>query len=171
MMRQSVSPIEVCSSRRIPILLLTVLLVGCTPPYPTRKHTVAPTGVIGNLPSPSTVTPGKSRRDDVVNAFKGADVRVSAPWLFWARWKSSSAAFSTVTDAGVEQVPIWSGTNLLVQFDENGTVTKSETLSDKHIVPELQHIIAAHQDSAIQESAPATVQVQFDPLHGCIVRA
>jgi hypothetical protein len=150
-------------SQRTLALALTVLLVGCTPPYPTHKRTAGPGGVIQNLPNPSTVEVGKSRRDDVLSAFKEGDTGISSPWLFWGRWQSSSFAFSGVTDSGVEEIPIWSAANFLVEFDGTGTVKKSETLSDKRIIPELQRILAAHPESAAQTPAQLVVPVHLVP--------
>lgn len=69
---------------------------------------------------------------------------------------------SAVTDSGVEKIPIWSGTNLLVEFDEAGTVKKSATLSDKRIIAELQRILAEHPQT-ISATASLDVGAKFYP--------
>jgi len=142
--------------------LLITLLVGCTPPYPTKKRSAGPSGAIETLPNPSSVQVGAATRQDVLTAFKQVDTGVSSPWFFWGRWNSSSFAFSGVTDSGVEKIPIWSATNLLVEFDEAGTVKKSETLSDKRIIAELQRILAGHPQST-SVTASLDVGAEFYP--------
>lgn len=131
------------------------LLVGCTPPYPTHKHTIAPSGIVRNLPDPSTVRPGVSRRDEVLSAFREVDTGVSSRWFFWGRWENSSAAMKVMTDMGAEQVPLWSLRNFLVEFDDAGTVTKAAMLPDNRIISELQRILAEYPQSA--ETASASV--------------
>jgi hypothetical protein len=156
----------------IAILLIT-FLVDCTPPYPTRKHSAGPSGAIVSLPNPSSVKAGTATRQDVVTAFKQVDTGVSSPWFFWGRWKSSSFALSAVTDSGVEEIPIWSATNLLVEFDEAGTVKRSQTLSDKRIIAELQRILAEHPQPT-SEMAPFDVEATLStPSHRaceCIIK-
>lgn len=149
--------------------ILVAVLVGCTPPYPTPKRTISQAGVIPSAPNPSTIIVGKSNREEVLSEFKGVDTGVSSPWFFWGRWKSSSVAVSAWTDSGIEQIPFWSGTNLLVEFDETGRVKKSETLSDKHIIRELQRILAEHPQSPTPVDASVDIGGMFYPssLHPC----
>ncbi len=133
--------------RGIPVILIAVILVGCTPPYPTQKRTAGAAGLIASPPEPSTITVGKSTRDDILTAFKAVNTGVSSPWFFWGRWETSSFAFSGLTDSGVEEIPFWSAMNLFVEFDEKGTVKKRETLSDKRIISEVQRVLAEHPQS------------------------
>jgi hypothetical protein len=146
-MRDAVRPAIAWLWRGILVTLMAVILVGCTPPYPTQKRTAGPAGLIASPSEPSTITAGKSTRDDVLSAFKGVSADVSSRWFFWGRWETSSFAFSGLTDSGVEEIPFWSATNLFVEFDEKGTVKKRETLSDKRIIPELQRVLAEHPQS------------------------
>lgn len=146
-MRDTFRPAYVWLWRGILVILIAVIHVGCTPPYPTQKRTAGPAGLIASPPEPSTITVGKSTRDDVLSAFKGINTGVSSPWFFWGRWETSSFAFSGLTDSGVEEIPFWSATNLFVEFDEKGTVKKRGTLSDKSIIPELQRVLAEHPQS------------------------
>jgi hypothetical protein len=160
-------------SQQTLMVLLAALSVGCTPPYPIHKRTTGPAGAIANLPDPSTVELGKTKRDDVLTAFREIDTGVSSASFFWGRWKTSSFAFRGVTDSGLEQIPIWSVTNFLVEFDETGTAKKSETLSDKHVVSELRRIVAEHPYSA-SVAAPLEIGAEFHPSSThvcyCIVR-
>ena len=142
------------------------LLVGCTPPYPTHKHTIAHSGIVQNLPNPSTVRPGISRRDEVLSAFKEVDTGVSSRWFFWGRWESSSAAMRVMTDRGAEQVPLWSIRNFLVEFDDAGTVTKTAILPDDRIISELEHILAEHPQSAETASASVVLAGNVSPSRG-----
>ncbi len=149
-------------------VLVTALLVGCTPPYPTHKRTTGPAGAIAKLPDPSAVKPGDTTRDDVLRAFKEVDTGVSSQWFFWGRWKGSSFALRAVTDSGIEEIPIWSATNLLVEFDERGTAKRSETLSDKRVVQELQRILAEHLRSLpLTESISTGADLYPPSRHSC----
>jgi hypothetical protein len=141
-------------------------LVGCTPPYPTHKHTIAPSGIVRNLPDPSTVRPGISRCDEVLRAFREVDTGVSSRWFFWGRWESSSAAMRVMTDMGAEQVPLWSLRNFLVEFDDAGTVTKTAMLSDNRIISELERILAEHPQSAETASASVVLAGKVSPYRG-----
>lgn len=152
------------SAMVVAICLSTLALVGCTPPYPTHKHTMAPGGVVRSLPNPGAVRLGISRRDEVLSEFKGVDTGISSRWFFWGRWESSSVAVRVVTDNGLEQAPIWGNlTNFLVEFDDGGTVTKTTTLSDKHIVSELERILAEHPESIETKSAPVVLGGYVSP--------
>lgn len=148
------------------ICLSTSALVGCTPPYPTHKHTIAPSGIVRNLPDPSTVRPAIARRDEVLSGFKEVDTGVSSRWFFWGRWESSSAAMRVMTDMGAEQVPLWSLRNFLVEFDDDGTVTKTATLSDNRIISELERILAEHPQSAETTSASLVLAGNVSPSRG-----
>jgi hypothetical protein len=143
------------------VLASVFWLVECTPPYSTQKRMAGPAGLVRNLPEPNTVKAGKSQREDVLGEFREVDTGVSSPWFFWARWKQSSAAFSAVTDSGLEKIPFWSATNLLVDFDDAGTVKTSVILSDGRIIPELQRIVAAHPETLAQRTDKAAMPVDF----------
>jgi hypothetical protein len=134
--------------------LLALALVGCTPPYPTRKQTIAPGGVIQNVPDPGSVRPGISRRDEVLSAFKQVDTGVSSRWFFWGRWESSSVSMRVLTDMGLEEARLWKLANFLVEFDDTGTVTKTAILSDNRIISELARILEEHPNSTEATSAP-----------------
>jgi hypothetical protein len=153
----------------VAICLSTTVLIGCTPPYPTHKHVLAPGGIVRNLPDPSIVRPGISRRDEVLSAFKEVDAGVSSRWFFWGRWESSSVAVRVATDMGLEQAPLWSLKNFLVEFDDTGTVTRTATLSDNRIIPELERILAEHPQSATTASAPVVLigNVSASKGHWC----
>jgi hypothetical protein len=154
---------------RINVALLTVMslstsvLLGCTPPYPTHKHTVAPAGIVRNVPDPSSVKPGISQRDGVLNVFKEVDTRVSSPWFFWGRWESSSVAMRVLTDSGLEQVPMWSLKNFLVEFDDTGTVTKTAMPPDSRIISELERVLAEHPQPTETTSPPLVLTGNFSP--------
>lgn len=131
----------------LPVCLSTAVCVGCTPPYPTHQHTIASGGRIPNPPDPNIVRPGISRREEVLSEFKEVDAGISSRWFFWGRWESSSAAVRVLTDSGLEQAPLWSLKNLLVEFDGAGTVTKTAILPDDRIISALQRIFAEHPES------------------------
>jgi hypothetical protein len=162
-MRHTLRPANAWLWRAILVTLMAVILVGCTPPYPTQKRTAGPAGVIASRPDPSTITVGKSTRDDVLSAFKGVTADVSSPWFFGGRWETSSFAFSGLTDSGVEEIPFWSATNLFVEFDEKGTVKKRDTLSDKRIIPELQRVLAEHPQSLPPTTKPLDIAADLYP--------
>lgn len=154
----------------VAISLLTSALVSCTPPYPTHKHTVAPGGIVRNLPDARAVKPGISRRDEVLSAFKEVDTGVSSRWFFWGRWESSSWAMRVLTDSGAEQVRgDWKFTNFLVEFDDAERVTKATILPDNRIISELQRILAERSESAETPSAPVVLAGRVSPSkkHWC----
>ncbi len=152
----------------LPIWALTSVLVGCTPPYPTREHTVASRNIIRNPPDPSSVRPGITRRDEVLSAFKEVDTGVSSRWFFWGRWESSSVALGVLTDSGLEQAPLWRVKNFLVEFDDVGRVTKTAMLSDDRAISQLQRILAEHPQPT--ENAPPVAlagDISLSKKHWC----
>lgn len=138
-------------------------LFGCTPPYPTRKRVQGPQGSVADLPDRSLVQPGKSSRAEVAAKFKIVDTGVVSPWFFWGRWNASSVSFRGLTDSGFVEIPIWSATNLLVEFDEAGLAKKPLLLSDSRIVLELQRIVAAHPVGAQALKDRLQMEAQFYP--------
>lgn len=151
------------------LVVATSVLVGCTPPYPTHKHMQAPGGIVRGVPDPSTVRPGTSHREEVLSEFRSVDTGVSSRWFFWGRWESSSVAMAVVTDMGVEQAPIWSLKNFLVEFDNTGTVRKTSLLSDNRIISELERVLAEHPESIQTESVPVVLVGRVSPSrkHWC----
>ena len=151
--------------------MITVALVGCTPPYPTDKRTAGPSGLVASPPEPGKIIVGQTTREEVLTAFKAVDSGASSPWFFWGRWESSSFAFSGLTDSGVEQVPFWSASNLLVEFDDKGIVKKRETLSDKRIIAQLQSVLAEHPQSLPPINTALDLTALFYPTtrHSCAV--
>jgi hypothetical protein len=146
-------------------LLLTLpaflLVVECTPPYPTPRQIAGPFGLIRKLPDPGTIKAGQSRSEDVRSAFKEVDTGIVSPWFFWARWKRSSAAVTALTDSGLTQIPFWSAVNLLVEFDDTGTVKNAVTISDQRVISELQRIVALHPEPIADLPARNVIAILF----------
>jgi hypothetical protein len=103
-----------------------------------------------------------TQRQDVLNRLNMVDTSYSNPRLFWARWSQSKWGYwwfiAGGNTAAGDAKRIWHIHNLLVAFDENGTVSKKEVIdNDQSLWPELHAQLATA--SAMDLSQPISLEV------------
>lgn len=75
-----------------------------------------------------------TQREEVVSRLSSIDTSYSNPHLFWGRWSESKWGYWWVIAGGYSAAGdakrIWHIHNVLVSFDENGTVRRKELFKD-----------------------------------------
>jgi hypothetical protein len=103
-----------------------------------------------------------TQRQEVVNRLSSVDTTYANPRLFWGRWSESKWGYwwfvASNNDAMGDAKRVWHTHNLLVAFDENGTVRKKEVIdNDRSLWPELHAQLAAAP--ALELSEPVSLEV------------
>jgi hypothetical protein len=103
-----------------------------------------------------------TQREDVVSRLSAVDTSYSNPRLFWGRWSESKWGYWWVIAGGYSAAGdakrVWHTHNLLVAFDENGTVRKKEVFdNDQLLWPKLHAQLAAAP--AMELSEPVSLEV------------
>src|SRR5581483_11204178 len=151
--------------RSLTILLVSFLVVsGCA--YPSKLET-RERGVVGMEINKadldfSFVQVGRTRREDILTKLSAIDSGYSHPKLFWGRWASSS--WGMVRGIGIlseyeENQRIWNNRNLLISFEENGTVTNITEVEEKVLCRKLQTHVS--QLPVLDLSEPQTLKVGY----------
>ena len=138
------------SRRKVLSATLGLLSAGCIP-VPVRVPTQVQ-GQSGVSADQRFIKLGQTSRDEVLRNLGWADVGMRETRLFWGRWIASTSRtdmiFLIPGALGSNQGdPNWSTHNLLVEFDENSTVSRSREIKEKDVVREL---IAWSRHSASQ---------------------
>ena len=155
------------------VLCLCGFLVACIGATRLPVKAVSPSGVkierkeldLGFLQV------GSTQRDEVAHQLSMIDTSYDNPRLFWARWSESRWGYWAVLglpcdgcmtgDAG----RLWRMKNLLVTFDENGTCTRKELVSDKEIWRTLHARVADIQPHQLDTSKPIRIELSGgDPV-------
>jgi len=143
---------------------LAVLFSGCAGATRLPKRTKGPAGEnlqtkqldLAFLDAPGT------QREEVVSRLSTVDTAYANPRLFWGRWSESKWGYwwfvASTNDARGDAKRVWHTHNLLVAFDENGTVRKKEVIdNDRSLWPELHAQLAAAP--ALELSQPVSMEV------------
>src|SRR5581483_9134614 len=85
---------------------------------------------------------GLTQREEVLTRLAAIDTRTDQPEFFWGRWESSKWAVGGVVAlpaaAGAGGSRIWGAHNLLIAFDDNGTVKNWVALNDHKLLQQLE---------------------------------
>ena len=143
------------------ILLSTFSTTGCLVlPIKTGTHIQNPTGEKDTLPK-FAIVPGQTTRGQVEEQYKAFAVDSGVPNLFWARFRKSTwAMFWGVGGYGGAAAGggrMWGAFNLLVRFDQNGTVASSDVVQDKDLLARLRSLCAEKDFPALDLSQPTHV--------------
>jgi len=103
-----------------------------------------------------------TRRQEVLGRLRSVDTSYSNPRLFWGRWSESKWGYWWFIAGGYSAAGdakrIWHVHNLLVTFDENGTVSKRTLIDDdKSLWGELQTRLAVGPELDLSELIPLEV--------------
>jgi len=110
------------------VLLGAMTATGCVVvPMKMRTRVEAPAGT-KRVISKNDLVPGKTTREDVEGRYGAAAVGTDVPGLFWGRFRKSSWAFAAFTALPAPYATggrLWGIRNLIVTFDEYGSVKDS----------------------------------------------
>lgn len=110
---------------------------------------------LGFLDAPGT------QREDVVSRLRMVDTAYSNPRLFWGRWSESKWGYwwfvAAQTGAAGDARRVWHVHNLLVSFDENGTVDKKELIDNNASLWEELHTLLK-ATPPLELSAPLSME-------------
>jgi hypothetical protein len=111
-------------------LFLCIFLAACVP-VPMRTRVMPVTGEEqGAEPDTRVIHPGVTTRSEILHQFSAYDTGWKGERLWLGRWLRSG--FSA--NASASNGRLWEGKNLVVEFDEKGTVTRCHVLSDKEFL-------------------------------------
>jgi hypothetical protein len=127
---------------KLKIVALVVLLMatGCLPiPVKMSKVVRSPAGESADH---TFIIEGKTSAHEVAQRLGWADVGLRDDRVFWARWAASTKGVATqilIPGAGINTTPQrwWTLHNLLVEFDNNGTVVFAREVDERHVLREL----------------------------------
>jgi len=103
-----------------------------------------------------------TRRDQVVERLGSIDTAYQNPRLFWGRWSDSKWGYwwfvAGGNSAAGDAKRVWHVHNLLVSFDENGTVRKKEVIdNDQALWAELHALLG--ETAPLDLSQPVPLEV------------
>ncbi|HTQ62864.1 MAG TPA: hypothetical protein VMI32_21745 [Candidatus Solibacter sp.] len=111
------------------------------------KRTRTPQGTEVKTVDLNFIQAGHTPRSEVEDKLKLIDTGYRADRFFLGRWASSNAggwAFVVGLGGGMGNASrIWKNGNLLIEFDENGVVRRSETFSDSQLLRALVPVVEA----------------------------
>lgn len=114
---------------------------------------------------------GSTQREEVAHQLAAVDTAYSNPRLFWARWVESRWGYWWVVGWPCNNCMAgdahrkWHMQNLLISFDENGTVATKESLGDDLIWPALHSRLLAIHSTAVDLSQPVRISLaNSDPI-------
>jgi hypothetical protein len=116
------------------VLLGAAATSGCVVPVKMKNRIEGPAGTKEGL-SKEVLVPGTTTRREVEERYKGFAVDTGIPNLFWGRFRQSSwavvfgvAGYAGAATGGGRK---WNVRNLLITFDDDGTVRSSEVVLDE----------------------------------------
>jgi hypothetical protein len=133
---------------------------GCVVPVRMKNRVEGPAGRKEGLPK-EILVPGTTTRQEVEERYKGFAVDTGIPNLFWGRFRESSwavvygvAGYGGGAAGGGRK---WNVRNLLVAFNEDGTVRDSAAVADEEFQDRLSALVAELAAPPMDLSQPVKV--------------
>lgn len=127
------------------VLLGAMAATGCVVvPMGMRTRVEVPAGTKQAL-SKNEFVPGKATREDVEGRYGVAAVGTDVPGLFWGRFRKSSWAFGFFTLLPAPYATggrLWGVRNLIVTFDDHGSVRESFIIDEGDLHRPLMQALA-----------------------------
>jgi hypothetical protein len=151
--------------RRVSGVLAVVLLgamstAACVVvPMKVRTRVEAPAGTAHKL-SKTEFIPGKTTREAVDTKYSAAAVGTDVPGLFWGRFRTSSWAFAAFTALPAPYATggrMWGISNLIVTFDEDGSVRNSFVVAERDLHRPLARALAEVSAPPPEWGAPLSI--------------
>ena len=142
-----------------------VALPGCVMvPVRAPTHIVGPAGKVKTL-DVKFLTPTVTNREEVRQKLAEVSAVADFEHFYWARWGQSKWAVAWAVGGGYQGAGgvdrLWGSENLIVRFDDSGTVSESRRVSDKELAPELRK--ALRSESKLAPEWP--IKLQMDHRH------
>lgn len=146
----------------ITVFLLCVTLNGCIGATPLPKRTRTPEGTeVKNLDL-TFIRPGQTTRAEVKEKLELIDAGYQGDRFFLGRWSSSSWGTWAVLAGYIGSYAgggrVWKSGNLLVEFNDEGIVTRSEPFDDVHAIRELTPVA---ESTPLQLAVPLEMPVKY----------
>ena len=154
--------------------VLSLPLAGCVGATRLPTRAVSPTGtkILAKEIDLAFLQIGVTKRDEVAHQLAVVDTSYDNPRLFWGRWAESRWGYWWVFgmpcnscmagDAG----RMWRMKNLVVSFDQDGFMSKKDTIGDDKIWQVLHMRIADVHPSALDISQPIRISLtSADPVY------
>jgi hypothetical protein len=153
-------------TRMQPTLLLAILpfficifLTGCIPLNFATKVKPVTGAILESEPDTSVIRVGVTTRAEITQQFAAFDTGWKGERLFLGRWLRS----------GVWVAPLygsWPGHNLVVEFDEKGTVTRYQMLSDQEFVDALPSLLSGEGHLSELQQPTSGTSFKIDTVMG-----
>lgn len=154
-------------------LVLCALLCGCVGAIrvPARALNPAGTNIDQKEIDLKFIARGTTQRDEVDHQLSLIDTAYDNPRIFWGRWSESRWGYWWVLGGACDHCMagdaqrLWRIKNLVVAFDENGTVSSHVIVDDNHIWPVLHNRISQIQPPTLDLSQPVRITLtSADPV-------
>jgi hypothetical protein len=120
-------------------VFICIFLAGCIPIKVATQVKPVTGGTLESEPDTSVIRVGVTTRAEITQQFGAFDTGWKGERLFLGRWLRSGIGVAPEprTDRS------WAGHQLVVEFDEKGTVTRYQVLSNKQFLDELPRLLSA----------------------------
>jgi hypothetical protein len=129
-----------------------------------RKRTRTPEGTEVKSIDLSFLRTGQTRRAEVKDKLKLIDTGYQGEHFFLGRWSSSAwAAWAVYPGLPTSGGRLWKSGNLLVEFDDAGTVKRFEPFGDTKA---LRYLVPVAADTPLELESPLELQVKYWKIAG-----
>jgi hypothetical protein len=113
-------------------------------------------------PDTSVIKVGVTTRSEILQSFAAFDTGWKGERLFLGRWLRS--AFSA--NVADENQRVWGGRNLLVEFNEKGTVLRYQVLNDQKFLDELPRVLSTDERIPELKYSASGAEIAIDNTTG-----
>lgn len=131
-----------------------------------KTRAVGTTGIEKNRMDFQFIQAGKTTRDEVVTKLTWIDTGLEHQRLFWGRWYRSSSEWVDIAGPLIlDSIASrrWGDRNLLVEFNERGTVERTRELSDSKLNEELGRWLEKVGEPPLNLSEPLVIEMRTGP--------
>lgn len=135
-------------------VFICVFLTGCIPIKVATRVKSVTGATLESEPDTSVIRVGVTTRTEITQQFGAFDIGWKGERLFLGRWLRSGVGVAPMprTDRS------WAGHELVVEFDEKGTVSRYQVLSNKEFLVASGKILESYPDAA---GRPIAFEVVF----------
>lgn len=160
---KALPPFELKTPQAAAVLLLCSVLLGCFGATPLPRRTRTPEGTDVKKIDLSFIHPGETTRAELQEKLRLIDTGYQGDRYFLGRWSSSTwggwifvAAYCCGAAGGAGRV--WKTGNLLVEFDDQGIVSRVEPFDDRKA---LRVLAPVAENTPLQLDPPLEMSVNY----------
>jgi hypothetical protein len=149
--------------RAILPVFICIFLTACVIPIKVATRVRPVTGgTVESEPDTSVIRVGVTTRAEIIQQFGAFDTGWKGDRFFLGRWLRSGVGIAPTphTDRW------WAPHNLVVEFDEKGTVTRYQVLSDKKLLDELPTLLSAERHPSEFQQPTSGTAFKIDNVMG-----